>query len=187
MYNKDIAPGDLNSSLNYDFTEIDQHALSTPENEESSIESLAAYLTKPAKNDMEKARAIYRWVTKNIDYNVQGLFEGDYGNVSAEGVLKSRRSVCSGYSNIFEKLANESGLKTVIISGYAKGYNYTPGMRFSGQTDHAWNAVKIDGKWYLIDSTWGAGWLGVDKKYHREFNDYYFLTSPKEFINRHFP
>ena len=187
IHNKNIIPGDFNPSLNYDFTEIDQHALSTPENEKRSIESLATYLTKPAKNDMEKARAIYRWVAENIDYNVQGLFEDNYGDVSAEGVLKSGRSVCSGYSNLFERLANASGLEAVTISGYAKGYSYTPGMRFSGQTDHTWNAVKIDGKWYLIDSTWGAGVVGADKKYHREFDDYYFLTPPKEFIYRHFP
>ena len=173
---------DIDSKSLENFREIDMHALNAPESAENSIESLAAYLTKPAKNDTEKVRAIYRWIAENIDYDVQGFSSGSYGDTSAEGVLKSGRSVCSGYSNLFEKLANASGLDAVTISGYAKGYGYTPGMRFSGPTDHAWNAVKIDEKWYQIDSTWGAGSVDNDGKYNREFEDYYFLTPPEEFI-----
>ena len=178
---------DINSKSLEIFSELDMHALNAPERAENSIESLAAYLTKPAKNDTEKVRAIYRWIAENIDYDVQGFSSGSYGDTSAEGVLKSGRSVCGGYSNLFEKLANASGLDAVTISGYAKGYGYTPGMRFSGPTDHAWNAVKIEEKWYLIDSTWGAGSVDNDGKYNREFDDDYFLTPSGEFIYRHFP
>jgi len=182
-----VTKSDLNLKSLENFREIDMHALNAPESAEKSIESLAAYLTKPAKNDMEKTRAIYRWIAENIDYDVQGFFRGSYGDTSADGVLKSRRSVCSGYSNLFERLANASCLETVTISGYSKGYSYTPGMQFSGPANHAWNAVKIDKKWYLVDSTWGAGYMDSDGKYNREFDDYYFLTPPIEFIYRHLP
>lgn len=175
---------DINSKSPENFIEIDMHALNAPESAEKSIESLAAYLTGPAKNDTQKARAIYRWIAENIDYDVQGLSQGRYGDTSAEGVLKRGKSVCGGYSNLFKGLANASGLETVVIGGYSK-YNYTPGMSFS-DPDHAWNAVKIDEKWYLIDSTWGAGNV-ENGKFNRKFEDYFFLTPPVEFVYSHLP
>lgn len=162
------------------------HALNTPESKLESIESLASYLMEPARNDREKARAIYRWVAENIDYDVQGLLNSSYGDTSPEGVLKSGRSVCSGYSGLFGSLCVAAGLEVVTISGYAKGYNYTPGAKFSGPTNHAWNAVKIDGSWYLLDSTWGAGYID-GKSFIRRYDDHFFLTPPEEFIYGHLP
>ena len=44
--------------------------------------------------------------------------------------MKSRKSVCYGYSDIFLSLAKEADLETVRISGYGKGYGYLPGQNF---------------------------------------------------------
>ena len=46
------------------------------------------------------------------------------------------------------------GLEYVLISGYSKGTSYFDGQ-MPTKTNHAWNAVKIDSQYYLIDSTWG--------------------------------
>jgi len=182
-----IAPNDFNATLNYSYEEIDRHALNAPASAESSVDSLAAYLIEPAGNDREKARAIFRWITENIDYNVEVFFKGGTGPTNSEDVLKSRKSVCYGYSDIFLSLAREAGLETIRISGYGKGYGYAPGKNFSGLPNHAWNAVKINGSWYLMDSTWGAGYVSVDKKYVRKFDDHFFMTPPSQFIYDHFP
>lgn len=37
-----------------------------PKSMESSVEALCRYVIKPAKNDMEKCRLFYRWITNNI-------------------------------------------------------------------------------------------------------------------------
>ncbi|MDD5735131.1 MAG: transglutaminase domain-containing protein [Methanothrix soehngenii] len=161
--------------------------MNAPESVEISTELLAAYLTENATTDRQKARAIYRWIAENIEYDVKGLFKGNRVDATAEGALKSRSSVCGGYSLLFEKLANLSGLEAVTISGYSKGYGYSPGMHFTEPANHAWNAVKIEGKWHLIDSTWGAGKVDKDGKNNKEFDDYYFLTSPEKFIFDHLP
>jgi uncharacterized protein (TIGR03000 family) len=42
-------------------------------------------------------------------------------------------------------------------------------------TAHAWNAVKLDGEWHLVDATWGAGGI-KDKQFVKKFKDYYFLA-----------
>ncbi|MEI6104741.1 MAG: transglutaminase domain-containing protein [Methanothrix sp.] len=182
-----IAPNDFNATLNYSYEEIDRHALNVPASAESSVQALAAYLIEPAKNDREKARAIFRWITENIDYNVEVLFKGGSGATNSEDVLKSRKSVCYGYSDLFLSLAKEAGLEAVRISGYGKGYGYQPGKNVSGPANHAWNAVKINGTWYLMDSTWGAGYVSGDGKYVRRFDDHLFMTPPNQFIFDHFP
>jgi hypothetical protein len=171
----------------YNYEGIDKYALNAPLSAEASIESLAAYLVAPARNEREKARSIFRWITDNIDYNVEGYFTGSFGNLESEDVLKSRKSVCEGYSDIFMSLAQAAGLEAVRIAGYGKGYSYQPGKNISGPSNHAWNAVKINGSWYLMDSTWGAGYINKDKRFVREFDDQYFMTPPAEFVFDHLP
>ena len=174
-------------SESYNYEKIDAHALAAPASAEQSVESLAAYLIEPAKNEQEKARAIFRWICQNIDYDLGSYFAGRLSSTKSEDVLKSRSSVCAGYSDLFSALAEEAGLEAVEIRGYGKGYSYRPGQRFAGPFNHAWNAVKVNGSWYLMDPTWGAGYLGRDGKYHRWFDDHYFMTPPDQFIFDHLP
>ena len=174
-------------SESYNYEKIDAHALAAPASAEQSVESLAAYLIGPAANDQEKARAIFRWICQNIDYDLGSYFMGRLGSTKSEDVLKSRSSVCSGYSDLFSALAGEAELEAVEIRGYGKGYSYRPGQKFSGPYNHAWNAVKINGSWHLMDPTWGAGYLGRDGRYHRFFDDHYFMTPPDEFVFDHLP
>jgi len=169
------------------YRDIDNHALNTPKSAEGSLESLALYLTEPAKNDLEKVRSIYRWITMNVEYDVEGLLQNRPGDNSAQGVLENRTSVCEGYSNLFLQLAEIAGLETVKISGFAKGYGYTAGDSITGGSNHAWNAVKIDGAWKLIDNTWGAGYMNQNYKFVKRFSEYFFLAVPEDFIYDHLP
>ncbi len=172
---------------NYDFSEIDNHALSTPSSAESSISELASYLTQIAENDLEKARAIFRWIAENISYDTESYFSGRPTTYDADAMLISRKSVCEGYSNIFKALCDSAGIECVKVSGYAKGYGFEAGDTFEGKsTNHAWNAVKLDGEWYLLDSTWGAGHLN-GSQYEKDFQPHYFLTPPEQFIYDHLP
>ncbi len=167
------------------FVEIDNHALKTPSSEEVSITKLSKYLTSTSKNDLEKTRAIYRWITDRIAYDTKSFFEDSSGDVTPEKVLSSKVAVCEGYSNLFNEIAREAGLETVKINGFSKGFSYYPGKKLNKE-DHAWNAVKIDGEWRLLDSTWGSG-VVVGKNFKKDFNDFYFLTLPEKFINDHLP
>jgi len=73
-----------------------------------------------------------------------------------------RSQVCAGYSNLFQQLCTQSGIRSVYITGHVRNTN----------EEHAWNAVSINHKWYLIDATWGRN---------------YFLLNPEYFLYEHFP
>jgi hypothetical protein len=134
------------------YAAIDQHALKASTQAEESIASLAKYLAQPCKSDKDKARVIYRWITDRIAYDIEGLLSGEKLDTKSESVLKSRKTTCDGYSNLYSDLAKEMNLEAVRIVGYAKGFDYTPGKPFA-KANHAWNAVKLDGRWNLLDST----------------------------------
>jgi len=182
----EISSSEFDPALNYSYECIDAHALQAPEDAESSLDRLAAYLTAPCKNDREKARVIYRWITDRITYDVQGYSTGSYGNLASEDVLRQRSSICEGYVGLFQALAERSGIKSTEVQGYAKGFNYVAGSSLS-EVNHAWNAVRINGSWCLIDPTWGSGSLGEDGRFNKRFDPHYFMTPPEEFIYDHLP
>ncbi|SFV02536.1 transglutaminase domain-containing protein [Butyrivibrio sp. INlla21] len=59
-------------------------------------------------------------------------------------------AVCNGYALAFELLMHKAGIPCGIITG--KAYGETMGNTEGG--GHAWNVVKIDDRWYEVDTTW---------------------------------
>ena len=171
------------------YKKLDDYAKNAPSNVATDITTLANYLIKPAQNEMEKTRLLFSWIAFHVKYDDVGYNTNKYGDLTAEGVLKSRKAVCEGFANLFKSLASSAGLKAEKISGYAKGYAYKTGQDFT-KANHAWNAINIDGKWKLFDVTWAQGY--GDTKNGKlvskvQFDDYWFDTHPKEFIFTHFP
>lgn len=164
---------------------IDAHALAAPAYAESTPNTLVRYLEEPAHDDVEKARAIFRWVADRISYDVDAYFSNNLVSMNAEDVLRQRRSICDGYATLFEKLAREAGLEVVTIKGYAKAYGHVPGTRYD-RPNHAWNAVKINGQWRLVDATWGAGYVR-NGRYVKVLTETFFLASPEQLIFSHLP
>ena len=159
--------------------------LGAAEEDEKSLDTLATYLAYSARNDREKAHAIYRWITDRIGYDAANYFAGRRGDNTAEGVLKSRKAVCAGYANLYEQLARRAGLEVVQVIGCGKNNGQT---LQSARSNHAWNAVRLDGRWQLLDATWGAG--NVDhatRKFTRQYKPYYFSVCPEELAFSHFP
>lgn len=175
--------GSINELKNTDFAKIDNYASSVHYNGTSVFE-LASLLSHYTKSEAEKARIIYSWITHNISYDVSNYLSGNYGNGSPQETLKTRKGLCSGFANLYKSLAKAMGLDVVVIDGYAKGYGYVIGN--TTEINHAWNAVKINNKWYLLDSTWGAGNINSGQ-FNKHFNSYYFATPPRQFILNHFP
>lgn len=62
-----------------------------------------------------KTRAIFRWITSRIKYDVKGYMSGKPAECSAKAVLKSRCCVCEGYANLFFALAKEAKLEVTLL------------------------------------------------------------------------
>ena len=165
------------------YASIDEHALAAPVAMERDVATLARYLVGPARNDEEKMRAIYRWVTDRIAYDAEAFYANDLPDSAPEVTLRRRSAVCGGYAELVEALAKAAGLKTELISGYANGSGTDPDEK----QNHAWNAIKLPQGWRLLDATWGAGGLGEDRKFHKEFSSYFFLTPADQMLVTHFP
>ena len=86
-----------------------------------------------------------------------------------------------GYALLYKKMADAIGLECVFIEGNSKG------SVFGGWESHAWNAVKINDKWELLDVTWAAGFTDENEKFHQVFQPGFFLTLPRIFALNHFP
>jgi len=167
----------------------------------AKADTLAKQLAALGKTDREKIRAIFRWITEHIAYNVKifnrnkntpGLFYEEPEDSSAAlpslnervaaKVLYKKVAFCDGYSRLFKTLCDHAGLKSEIISGYART---NTSRRFG--VNHTWNAVYSDSSWHLLDVTWASGFVSYSNEYIRQYNDNYFLTDPKEFIRDHYP
>ena len=51
---------------------------------------------------------------------------------------------------------------------------------------HAWCASKIEGKWFLFDPTWSAGYI-ENNKYFKKINNSFFKVDPSKMILSHMP
>ena len=145
------------------------------DNDKGTLTQFCDYLSAKASNlnEEQKVNLAYKWITENIEYDEDGSVERD-----PEKFFPSKTTVCSGFAHLFYRMLkamnyNEDNIRN--ITGYAKGSTYS--VYEEPTVEHEWNAVKINGKWCLIDATWDAG----QKEYR------YFCTKPECFVRDHLP
>ncbi len=145
----------------------------------------ARTLVRGATTDSARAARLYEWTARNLSYDARGYLTGRVGSMKPEAGWKSRSAVCEGFVQLYRRMADEVGLRTEIVEGYAKGFDYRPGQRIR-DANHAWIAAHIDGAWRLLDPTWGAG-LVVNSSFQPEFSWAYFFTRPDVLQLSHHP
>lgn len=188
-----------------DYEKVDNLIKSYPKSF-TTIDKLSDKINADFKNDTDKARAIFTWIATNVRYDMEAYNKAEapiaysfrtqeekiakqrkFKDDLAFKTLKSKKAVCQGYAQLYESLAERVGLEAVVIPGTSKSLLTHIG-RQPGASDHAWNAVNINGKWHLLDVTWGAGTVtGNPLAFAFRFNDGYFLTDPEIFVLNHYP
>ncbi len=196
----------ITKSIAGDFKKVDKYARSVRKS--GNYIQLTKKLTTPFAGEEDKVRAIYVWITDNIRYDwikfQKNLRSGGrkyriHGKSKTDLMIKkqkirqkkinntyrSGKGVCEDYSRLFQAMCQSIGIKSIVINGNTRVSPNHIGS-FPSRSNHAWNAVYINGKWYLVDATWGAGYV-KSGRFHKKFEDDFFMTDPSIFILSHFP
>ncbi|MDG5490277.1 transglutaminase domain-containing protein [Psychroserpens sp. SPM9] len=187
------------------FQKADSIALTCKDEGLYNLPQLAFKLTSNLTTDVERFRAIYKWVCTNIanDYNLylrnkrkRTKFKNDSLKLTEwntrfkkeifRKLLKQEKTICTGYAYIVQELSKLANIDCEIVHGFGK--TSTTHIEKSDPPNHSWNAVKLNNKWYLCDPTWASGIPNPETNAFKfKYNDGYFLANPKLFAVNHFP
>lgn len=114
----------------------------------AAIEALVAK-TK-GMNDFEKALYVHDYIILNCEYDLDllnlikadGTLDGEvYSERYTEySVLVNGTGICGSYALAYRAVMNACGVECLYLSSKAM--------------NHAWNMIKLDGKWYHVDCCW---------------------------------
>ena len=128
------------------------------------IISLARSLTNGKRTDMEKSRAIFEWVAKNISYNAPLVNATNPPLYSALKTYQSRVVLCSGYADLSAALHRAAGIQAKVDYG----------------ENHAWNEIFINGVWQFEDPTYGSGFINANTdQFVKSYHPAYFSKTDK--------
>ena len=163
------------------------------------LSNLAKHVINKNHSDSLNLASIFNWITENIAYDTKTYFEGlDYPEFNidryldsasymkvyheevSEMVISTKKAICDGYSRLFFTLCEQAGLKCQYITGKVKS------PLIDELSDHAWNAVLLDGDWKLLDLTWASGAIN-GASFVKKKDMFFYLTPPEQLIFDHYP
>lgn len=154
------------------------------EQQSQSSKGIATYIQNHFKGEEVQIKAAYFHVISTVSYDVTYNFSLEQLSSEDDSVaqtIASKKGVCIHYAKFFKAIVDQLGYSCQIISGYTK-QNHQIGIR-----SHAWCAIKMnDGKWYVFDPTWDAGYV-KDKKFFRNLVSKHFKMVPSQAITTHMP
>ncbi|MBJ6142375.1 transglutaminase domain-containing protein [Hymenobacter sp. BT559] len=159
------------------------YAKKAPQN--LALITLVNYLKRGAINNQKVVETFFYWIAWNIKYDKELMLKDNKSieDISLDVVLSKKKTICSGYSNLLYEMCKAANIECVVIHGFAQTM-----IDEENGVPHAWNAVKINNKWYLVDVTWGSGGFGLGSdEYTVKLDMHYFLADPKFLLIDHFP
>jgi transglutaminase/protease-like cytokinesis protein 3 len=186
-----------------DFFQVDNKIKTYPKIITAS--KLANKITIDFNTDQEKVRAVFTWLSLNIKYNLKEFYNPSQKRIEfnykdeaerlekikaikdniVKQTLSTRGAVCEGYAQTFSKVCTLLNIENEVIKGYVRNSSNDIG-KIKDRANHAWNAVKLNNKWFYIDVTWAAGAV-TNGNWQRNFNDYYFSIPKEKYFFTHFP
>lgn len=148
--------------------------------DETSIAAVAQYIRAREPEPFKRVKALHDWVVTRLEYDLDSLKPRQRKPQDANSVFLGRVAVCEGYARLLVELGRLTGDQIVYIGGDVREENGA-----AAPVGHAWNGVKVNGLWYLMDATWDDP-VGPDGKSRSYRTDYLFIP-PDVAIFSHFP
>lgn len=121
------------------------------------IAYLADYIAGDIKDEYKKLEAIAKWVSDNIYYDRDARENSvTQSEICIKNVLKSRKTVCVGYSALFSALCEAQGLYVVNVKGTVTSDTVDYSELADGPVNHEWCAALIDDRWIWVDCVWNS-------------------------------
>jgi transglutaminase/protease-like cytokinesis protein 3 len=100
--------------------------------------------------DAEKLKAVHDYIVLNTRYDYENFVKDTIPEESYReyGVFFKGTAVCDGYARTLKMFLDILGIENYYVDGKAWNFLSPDGV------GHAWNVVKIDGKYYQVDTTW---------------------------------
>lgn len=110
----------------------------------TKADQIISSIIKPDMSDIQKEMAIHNYLVLNTKYDYDNYLHDTIPSESyiPYGVLVKGIGVCQGYAGAAKLLLNKVGIECMVVRGQANGGR------------HAWNIVKINNKYYNLDTTW---------------------------------
>ena len=157
----------LTTTISYSLEKVNQrlldYAKACPKVKTSSVPSLVGYLKAGAVSDAQMVEVFCYWITENIGYDTDKL--NGKNSATSSNILSKRKGVCSNYAELLQEMCTSARIECYSVDGYSKGYSYVKNKTFT-KADHAWNVVRVKGKYQFIDLTWASGYVSFDKNVH---------------------
>lgn len=121
------------------------------DDERAALEVAQQWVAQVEPGDDESVmRQIHDMICANVEYD----YDKTPGQChSCVGALLHGTCVCDGYADTFMLLGTMCGLDVSIqIGGVPSGEELLVEMG-----NHAWNMVRVDGEWRMVDVTWDDG------------------------------
>lgn len=157
-YQNPLALGVKSASVSgkYMFVEYEQskeEMLRKQEKIMKVVKDIVAEVITTDMTELEKEIALNDYLCEHAEYDMKALENAEknnFQNVDKEfqdsftpyGVLVNQVGVCASYAGAYKLLAEEAGLDCIVVTGY-----------LDGSLPHAWNKVKVDGEWLIVDTT----------------------------------
>lgn len=148
--------------------------------DETSIAAVARYIASRESDPFKRVKALHDWVVTRLEYDHASTKPGQRKPQDANSVFVSRLGVCEGYARLLVELGKQTGDTIVYLGGDVREENGA-----AAPVGHAWNAVKLAGAWYLVDTTWDDP-VG-DDNHSRSYRTDYLFIPPNVAIWSHFP
>jgi len=103
----------------------------------NKVNSIMSSVIKSGMTDYEKALALHDYICENVSYS------SDDVGYTAYGALVKGKASCQGYAEATGLLYTLAGLENIIVRA----------TNDSTKAPHAYVKVKINGKWYCVDTT----------------------------------
>ena len=126
-------------------------------------------------SEYEQVRYLHDWIIDYLEYDTT-YKKSDIHNIY--GAFSNKKVVCEGYARAFKYVLDGLGIDNVLVSGTA--------TNSKGVTEsHAWNYVKMDGRWYAVDVTWDDPIIRGGGKLTDKLRYQYFLKGSDNFLQNH--